>query len=120
MLVIDMAVTLLFGGPADGVVLAGGHSTLPGARVGFLMFTGVISTIISRAGLEETYVKSQGRLKTLSQREHFWLMSMGGSCFLRRAMERRTSSLAASSPDSRSMTRLAAAGLAAGLPAEVA
>lgn len=37
---------------------------------------------------KKTYVRSQGRLKTLSQLEHFLLMSIGGAFFLRRAMDR--------------------------------
>lgn len=36
----------------------------------------------------KTYVRSHGRLKTLSQLEHFLLMSIGGAFFLRRAMDR--------------------------------
>lgn len=45
---------------------------------------GSVSNQVSRV----TYVRSHGRLKTLSQSLHFLLMSIGGAFFFRRAIDR--------------------------------
>lgn len=74
MSVVHVPITFFLGGPTLGVVIAVGVLALPGASMCLLVFS--MNELAYRLRYFDsmnrtTYVKSQGRLKTLSQSAHF-------------------------------------------------
>lgn len=72
--VVHVTITFFLGGPTFGVVIAVRILTLPGASVCLLVFPmdGLAFQFCYFDSMNRsTYVKSQGRLKTLSQSAHF-------------------------------------------------
>lgn len=92
MFVINVSVSLFFGWPPVRAVLASRLGAFPGTRMSLLVLTGGSQQDVGLEDGGETYVKSQGRLNSLSQSRHLWTRSLGAtSANLRlRAIERVT------------------------------